>query len=422
MKATLKIYLVIWILVYFFGAIAPGSSLFSIESKIITIFLTTIYLFLSILAFLGLYYNKPLYFIKPLRKLDYNLTISFLAICSLVGILCFIYDKTIIQGIDYSQGLAKARYQFIDNAAEREGISSIFSVLGYFLGAYCFTGLYLLLVFWDKVKVKRRILFFCIFILGIFIISLLTGGRTSVILIVTIFFTSYIIRKGWGLKAWPFSKAFGKIIIIISLIVFIYLIFIFSQRADATNSLAEFYAEKMFDWMQVKTNERFSLINKLPDSFQSSFFFLSILWIYLVHSNWIFEGIIQLNDFSGQAVFVNYRNILSKFGIVDTPQEWIFSGRFITWVGGIYHDFGIGGLIVCAILHGGIMGYSLKMILHNKGSFDPLNFLFFFLTFSISITSPFIIVIDVLMFPSILVSFVMFAIFMYIKSKIKFKI
>src|SRR5690606_17079503 len=82
---------------------------------------------------------------------------------SLLGLLLLIYDKVVIQDINYSAGFASAREQWKEASDARDhAISSIFSVLGYLLSSSYFLPVAVLLSRHAKLTDSSRITYLSI--------------------------------------------------------------------------------------------------------------------------------------------------------------------------------------------------------------------------------------------------------------------
>ncbi len=425
MKTYIHIYIKTWFLVLLLDFLVPVKSVFLIESKVISLGISFIYILLSSITAV-LYYqillqnNSKLQAPQPNVVFNTNLIkriIRTSALLSLIGLFCFGYDKANIQELDYSDGIAAARHQFIDNGVGRENsVSSIFSVLGYFLGGFSFIGLFFSLVFKEEIKKTHFFFYSLLSFISIIGVSVLTGGRTSIIIIITIFISSYIIRGYFGLKKWPFSRRSSLYVSLVILLLFVYNLYIFSERARTANKLSHLYMETMLYWMQGVEQKSIENINSLPvvGDFAD---FIIILWVYLTHSNWIFEGVIETSVRDGMATFNGFWVIFAKLKLLPALKEWAFTGRFICWPGGLYYDFGLIGMCFISVIHGLIAATYIFRVNISR-SLTVFNLLMLLVIFSITITSPFIIVIDVLMFPPMTVSFLTLS-FVLILLKLK---
>lgn len=412
----IKTYIKVWFWVLFLDLLIPVKSIFTFESKVITLMISFCYLFISIgVGYFFYFRTAP----SSSSKTYYDFNISNIkrisvasSVLALIGLSCFGYDKAILQGLDYSDGIAAARHQFIDSGQFREDkVSSIYSIIGYFAGGFSFISLYFSLIF--KEEISKIIFIFNVLasLICIMGISILTGGRTSVIIIVTVFWSAYILRGYFNKNKWPFSRKSTLVFVLVVLNLFFYNLYVFSERARTTNNLASLYMENMVEWMQGKVSSNINYLEEIPVVKDYLYFFV-ILWVYLTHSNWVFEGVFETIDRSGAAIFTGFWVILAKLKMLPPLKEWAFAGRFISWPGGVFYDFGMLGIVIFSFIHGFFSSYIIRKLKSNK--ITSINLMFFLLIISISVTSPFIIIIDVLMFPPMVVAFFALSFFLYL--------
>lgn len=411
MKTILKSYMKIWIGVYLMAILIPATSIYKTSSRFYALGLVTLFLVIltlsMILTYSFLTNKKNLHNEHIFPQINKKLIFVLIKICallSLAGLFCFIIDKVLIQGVNYADGLAAARYDYRDIGEGRTGISSLYSALGYIFSGFSCIAFMLSFVFFDQSKrwTLYGLLLPFIDLMGV---SILTGGRTSIILIVAMVLGGRVLRKLLKYDEWPFNKKNTTLFVILLVIIFFYIIYIFADRAQRSDKIAKFYAESMITFLSGSVNPYFDKIEILPDIIQNFIYLCISLVAYLVHSNWILEGVFELKNKYGEATFVGFRDYLSKLGLPFQHQEWSFEGKFISWPGALFHDIGVSGMVCFAIIHGLLFGYCVYKIRDCK-QITMLTLFLFFINFTIIITSPFICVIDILMFTPVCVSFI----------------
>ena len=118
-------------------------------------------------------------------------------ILSIIGLLFLLYDKIVIQQIDYSQGLAAARQEWRVLGEERDSTSSsIFSAIGYLLGGTYFISLSIVLSRLLVLPDKSRFIYLMICAVLIFVNSAITGGRSSILLAIIFGSFGYFTKNG----------------------------------------------------------------------------------------------------------------------------------------------------------------------------------------------------------------------------------
>jgi oligosaccharide repeat unit polymerase len=411
MKTIIKSYTQIWIGVYLMAFLIPANSIYKTSSRFYAIGLIMLFLTVlttSLLLSYSFFKRKKKYNdehrIPQINKHQILLVIKICSLLSLAGLSCFIIDKVLIQGINYAEGLAVARYDYRDIGEGRTGVSSLYSALGYILSGFSCIAFILSFVFFDQSQ-KWTLYGLLLPFLDLMGVSVLTGGRTSIILIVAMVLGGRVLRKLLRYEIWPFNKKNTSLFIVLLVVIFFYVIYIFADRAQQSDEAAKFYAESMIVFLSGSVNPYFDKIEILPDLIQNFIYLCISLLAYLVHSNWILEGIFELNIMYGEATFVGFRDYLSKIGLPFQHQEWSFEGKFISWPGALFHDIGLWGMIGFAIFHGILFGYCIYEI-RDCMKITMFTLFLFFINFTIIITSPFICVIDILMFTPVCVSFI----------------
>ena len=399
------VYVGLWIFIYALDALLPAESIFSHRLEVI--FLNGVYVLISSLVAIilsnTLFNGTSTNHIKlRIEGIGINLLMKWLISISLIGAVCFFYDKVFVQGIDYTQGLASGRYQLQANREGASGISSIASAIGYIFGAFSFFLYALTFTFFEKITSRTRIFGFLVSVITIAVISFLTGGRTSILLLFGISTGCIIIRKLLDLKWVPFNKIQMSLATAFIFGGLLYLIFVFQSRADANNKLAHIYTIGMISHMNGNITQSFNDLSEISDDISSYVYFGTLVGVYATHSNWTFEGVLELTERKGNAMFLAWRNLLAKFGLMRPSKEWEFYGIFISWPGGVYHDYGHIGLLIFAIIHGILITLTKQMI--YQYGINVLTMGFFMLISIITFSSPFILASDVLMFPTLTIS------------------
>lgn len=415
----------IWIGIPFIELLTPVTSGLSIQYKLQSHFLNISYLLIVLLFFEISFRVKPLFRMvsngviieREDGKVGKNV-ITFLGLVSFLGLISLSIDKIYIQGIDYTGGIAAAKYQLIEQGEERESASSIFSVLGYLLIGGCFWSFGLLLFNFEKLSSRYRMVMLVLNILTVFASSFLTGGRTSIIILIVFYLSIKVLRYSVQ-KPKTIFKGSGKLISIsFSVLVIGFVVYVFGSRATTNNIESFLYSETAIFWMQGKPTNFFYTFKDIESIWVDIFYLSLIMIVYLVHPIWVLENQFYSPVKFGDATFVGLKNILSKIGLTTKPIPWEYAGKFLSWPGGLLHDYGLFVMIVVAILHGYLLGSSLNSFMKNGGI---LKFTSFLVLSSILMTAPFIILIDILMFPSLLLGAGMGIVYIFYKRKIQIK-
>lgn len=338
-----------------------------------------------------------------LRTLDRLIWLS-LAI-SAVGFLCLVYDRIVLQGIDFSQGIAAARQLWRRSQEERDGVSSIFSVLGYLFGFTFFVATSLGHLHWEFVR--RRTRWAIILVAGFLVAmnSLLTGGR-SILLVQLAAVTAVCgIRAMLGLKMMPGRGAriwAGAIVVLVLAVG--YSLYVFSARADLSKVEPERYVVGMLGYLGAEPTDAFYELNVLPESVAATSQFGIVAGSYLTHSFGTFESVIGMQSTPGSVSFGFVRLLLARLGIgSESAEEWSLSGRFLSMPGSLWYDFGWWGFYAGALIIGILIGLSPRLLRIPQGG--GLAFVAVLLIMMTGLLSPLLLSIDILCVPFMILGF-----------------
>jgi hypothetical protein len=331
-------------------------------------------------------------------------------ILSIAGLAASSYDKMYVQKVDYSEGVAVARENWKASKTESAGISSAFSALGYLLSPFYFVTAVLLVLKWADFKYRMRVLLLggvlSVAVAG----SALIGGRSSLLLL-----CSYCISAmALTLPRWRIRARFKKSAVAIAILMLIstatmafYSIFITAERARMTGVTVDYYVTDFMPFLNVEMSPWFEgyvieyplLKYSYPVIFSAS---------YLLHSFSTTAGIISNYDEVDHASPILFGQALvfgSKLGIINAPQdEWMFSGRFPSVPGALFHDYGALGLLIGAVILGIACGISQSMASMRRGSMWLVTI--YTTIGSVVILSPYVFAMDLLMGYFIILSFI----------------
>ena len=396
----IKRFLIVWLIYWITFLLQPVQSLYP---EVYAAFLLQLTFVLLLTIFYVVAFNlwntkstQTNHGFRPLAQERSERIIKYGLLIGALGFVFLLYDKIVYQGIDYSDGLAVAREQWRDIGEQRHGdISSPFSVLGYLIGGAYFFPLTLTLSSFVFLKDPRR-LFYMIF--GFFLLicnSLITGGRSSIILVLALSSFGYFSSKKFG----PLFKKthFFKYLVTMMMLVFFYLVYVFYSRAEASGFEVARYGLEFLEYLGLEPYEWFA------SYCQSS----SVGWIlsllnltasYLTHGFGTTAAIVQNSSSgSGDAIFSHLYSLGSKVGLTDPPVEWFLAGRSPSLPGALYLMYGISGLLLGASVIGVISAISVSLFCHFPSSL--LLFGFCAVVESILILSPFFFAGDLLSFP-----------------------
>lgn len=292
---------------------------------------------------------------------------------SLVGLLALTYDKVAIQGIDYSRGLAAAREQWRQFGEEREGAaSSIYSALGYLVGSAYYVAAVLAVTQSRSLTARHRlfVLFLCIsFLLAN---SLITGGRSNVLLFAAFVLGAFASRTVHLSELFP-KTAQRFLVSLVLALVFTYTVFIFYQRAATSELAAAEYVLGFLPYIGLEAATWYSdLLDGSTVSSLSAMLVLSTS--YITHS---FATVAAIIDSPGEdkvILFLNSAKILSKLGLVSQPDgDWFLAGRLPSLPGALWHQFGAPLFVAWSISIGALAALAQHWAARRPNRLLPLG-------------------------------------------------
>lgn len=342
---------------------------------------------------------------RPLQKGEVARIVSVGMALGVVGFGCLAYDRIVLQGIDYSQGIAVARELWRQSGENRNGVSSVFSVLGYLVGFSFFCSIAIAHFHWEFLgKWTRRMIIFGGTLL-VMANSLLIGGRSVVLVQLAAVVAMGCIRRLYGYRSFPGNGA--RIFLLggaIFVLAFGYSIYVFSERAAAGNTLPAVYSEVTIDWLGGEPTDSFRKLEELPDSLASSVELAVVAGVYLSHSYGTFESVLESDNNPGTVTFGFIRELLGKMGLAAEPSEAsAFEARFLSLPGSLYYDFGWMGFYLGALFMGLLLGFIPNMLRWRSGGGMAIC-----LALSVLITAflaPLLLAMDVLCVPFMVLGF-----------------
>jgi hypothetical protein len=364
-------------------------------------------------AFVGAQINN-----LTLRRLDVlnrvpTLRLVHLLVCarwslalSVVGLLCLIVDRVLIQGIDFSRGIAVARYLWAESAESRSGVSSVYSVAGYFFGSFFFVSAAVIQLHWERIaRGDRRILLTGVATL-ILMNSVLTGGRTVLLIALAMWMAIAALRASIGLSWFP-GRFFRVITLAGTVLVFAtgYVLYVFGERASAGDIPAATYSSGFATYLGGTPTRGYFEIDPLTDGLSPAAHFGVVAGMYLTHSYGTFVYILGDSDRPGSILFGYVRSLLERIGFRGVAaSEWSLAGRFPSLPGALVYDFGWFGFYVGALLVG--IGVGIAPLISRLDSVGGLGLACACVLVVCGILSPLLFAMDVLIMPFMILGFV----------------
>jgi hypothetical protein len=343
---------------------------------------------------------------QPLRASQLEHLIWAALLMSIVGLLCLSYDRVAIQGIDFSQGVAAAREAWRRSGEARAGVSSLFSVVGYLFGFTFYAATTLAHLHWEVLSRRTR---WCVIIIAVVLVaanSLLTGGRSVLLIQLACVGATCGIRAMLGLRMLPGRGARIWLGVILATIISVgYSLYVFSARAETGNILPERYITGMLDYLGGRPTESFYRLNDLPQSIAATAELAVGLGAYLTHSYGTFETMLEARVTPGTVSFGFLRELLARLGILEPPsEEWLLSGRLPSLPAALWYDFGWAGFYLGAISVGVLIGLASRVMSVRRGG--GVSLMLCVLILITGLLAPLVLATDILSVPFLMLGFI----------------
>lgn len=324
---------------------------------------------------------------------------------SIIGFFFLTYDKVYIQGIDFSDGIAVAREEWRRGGEEREGqASSIFSVMGYLMGSGYYVAAVLAVTQVRVLSARKRVWV----LLGSFMLlmanSAITGGRSNVLLIAVFTLGALAARGGLNLRKLFDTQAQRRTVIVAAGLALAYTLFIFYQRAQASDVSALEYALDFLPFLGLEADEWYRSL--MEGSIASSLSAILVLAVsYVTHSFATVATIIDAPTEEKTIMFLHIRGILNKIGLVNPPDgDWFLAGRFPSFPGALWHQYGGIGFVFGSLLLGVISAFANAWTARQPARLLPLGV--FVMVYGVLLLTPALFAADFLSFPFVAAAFV----------------
>lgn len=403
-------YLYVWFFFFLFEAILPvesisGNKLQAVLASIDYVLVSAGTAWLFYISFR----RKTVYVQKVSRGLNFR-QLKLIILCSLVlslsGFLLLWFDKIFIQKIDYSAGMAVAREVWRKAGEERQGVSSVASVLGYITGFSFYVTIAMIHLHWENLTKYYRYLGLFSGLLLLFGMSYLSGGRTIILLQIASMMSIGIIRRIKRISFLPGRKTTSKFIpLSIIFIAFVFSIYIFKLRAEMSNMDAKNYVSELVNFLGGIETDTFNSIENLGDIFADIIYLSLGAGVYLTHTLWSFQTVLDAEYRPGWVSLSYIMSLLAKIGAIQNASEpWLLAGNFISLPGALWYDFGSLGFLIAAIVHGILLGSAMVTVSHRKAGGIGVGWVIAVLISTI--LSPLVFAPLLMSFPFMLVSYV----------------
>jgi len=297
-----------------------------------------------------------------------KILISYLSLVSVCGFIFLVYDKIILQGISFSDGLGSARVQWQNNADERSGrVSSVFSLLGYMFGQGYFLIPSLLVhyrcVFNRKLTVQYAVISAFLAIAN----SLITGGRSTLLLFFAFSLIGLLLPRFQLYINWRLVRKFSLPVALIILISIFYSGFVFASRASMNDIGAGDYVVGWIDELTLVPDPSLIKIIEVPVIGEILGIFILCV-AYVTHSFSVTTAIWEVGSEDKQLLFATVVNFIARTGFIETKDlNWFLYGKLPSLPGSLFYQYGWIGLILGSSFIGASSGILYQRLRKGGG-------------------------------------------------------
>ncbi|WP_157953686.1 hypothetical protein [Oceanimonas marisflavi] len=354
-----------------------------------------IFLFLSNLAFLSVVFSfsVPSYFFMKCTARSKFSSVNcgsgviaypsvkapiYLGWLSLIGLFFIAFDRVYLRGIDYTQELRAARYEWLDSVGGG-GIG----ILGNLLIPLAYISVFYIVRNYEYIGNKATSFLILSSFFSILGHAFLNGGRSNILLLFLVVYISFVTKVN------IFSRVSKKALLISSIISIISFYYV-SEIVASSATIGDVNVQEL---LRLGVLEMYAVPNDyLFDAELPSYLSVFLYCVaYLFHGQWTAQVVYDLQVKEGFHSIVSTPTVLlDKLGLIDlglTERAFSDTGVFVALPGSLYYDFGWFGFFLYSAVLGFIFGFSVYWV--KSGCYlSWFKAVLIFLSFSIVILSP----------------------------------
>jgi hypothetical protein len=298
-------------------------------------------------------------------------------------------------------------------------LSSLASAAGYLFAPFFAPALAFVHLYWEYYPYRLSTVTIVTSVFVLAAISVLTGGRTSIMLIVTMVTAVGVIRRVRGQRALPGAKlvVYASAGLLLAAAIGFSLL-VFEHRAQGGGRTAKAYAEEMVGDLGGRLTDKAYLLESLTPQASTIGYHLLTTGAYLIHSQWSLETLTYSGERPGFVLFNYVAVIMKRLGLAEQGlPETLLEGRFLTLPGTVYYSWGIAGMTTAAVIQG--IAFLLITLFVHRPTVSILGLGVASLSLVVAFLSPLLFAVDVLFFPMIAMAFIMAQAFHWLKVVIR---
>lgn len=187
-----------------------------------------------------------------------------------------------------------------------------------------------------------------------------------------------------------------------------YVLWVFSVRAQTSDLSIETYVRQFLPYLGLEPSKGFRELLERRDTVSALASLMVLAVSYISHSFATMAAIVDEPVSSSRLLFTHLADILGKLGWHDPrSHDWILSGRLPSLPGALWHQAGVTGLIIGALLLGAAATVAEQALRRFPASILTVGI--FVLVQTILLLSPAVFAPDLLAYPFVALSFVYLA-------------
>ncbi|MBY6070779.1 hypothetical protein KUV35_05725 [Marinobacter salsuginis] len=297
-----------------------------------------------------------------------------LLVLGALAVAALFYDRYFLRGIDYfSVGVAKSRA--VLNQGDHD--SSFFSVFGnFFLYSYLFPLIRSVLL-WEERERRVRFAVITTALVELAGVSYVMGGRTAILLTIMVCLASFVVRRFLGKPYRPAFFSYPRLLLCASLAILAFGLFFWLRSRAFGDGNSFSYFLNICGHLTEGTALQCDF-GAEGGPWKDLANYLHLVLLYGTHGTWLTEDIVQSGWAGGwitpQGLFSLF---FSRLG-AEAPAA-AFEGFWVPGPASLLNDFGIVGMICCALVFGAGTGVLAGYLQANR-----INFAAYALVFAVS--------------------------------------
>ena len=273
----------------------------------------------------------------------------FLLAISVLGVVFIGIDRVFYRDLNiFELSFAEIRATLNRESGAGEG-GSLFSLVGNLFQLLYLVVIARLVFYWEEyasLSLARAGGLVLLAILALFASSYMLGGRTLLLLFVSIIVGTMLLRVCFGRKMIPLNLPSWWIVLGILLgFMFSVLVFWVRSKMGGADISSSVYLEKLLAHLHPYREDFYGVAIDSPGYLGDILNFSLAVLAYIFHQLWVFEAVMS-SDGEGSALLIGLGSLLPNGFNRISP---VFEGLFFSVPAALYYDFGLFGVVIGSV-------------------------------------------------------------------------